>query len=48
MDLKSEAKRYFDAGFNVVAIKYGEIKDGKVSKKPLCDWGKWQKQRQNG
>jgi hypothetical protein len=46
MDLKAAAKRYYDLGFNVVAIKYEGIKGGKVGKKPLCDWGKWHTQRQ--
>lgn len=46
MDLKAEAKRYYDLGFNIVAIKYEGIKGGKVGKKPLCDWGKWHTQRQ--
>lgn len=45
MDLKAEAKQYYELGFNVIAIKYGEGK-GKIDKKPLCGWGSWHAQRQ--
>jgi len=47
VNLKEEAKRFFDWGFNVVAFGYGPPDaDDKVSKKPLVEWQKWQTRRQ--
>jgi len=47
VNLKEEAKRFYDWGFNVVAFGYGPPDaDGKVSKKPLVEWQKWQTERQ--
>ena len=47
MNLKDEAKRFFDWGFNVVAIRYSlPDTEGKVSKQPLVEWQKWQSERQ--
>jgi hypothetical protein len=42
-EVKDGARWWFNRGFNVVAVKYGE---GEVAKKPLVEWRKWISQRQ--
>jgi len=44
-DLKVEAARYWEMGFNVVALFF-EDKSGKVEKRAFVEWGKWHKERQ--
>ena len=45
-DLKAEAYKYYQQGFNVVAVSLQQQPNGSVAKKPLCEWGKWVNQRQ--
>jgi len=44
--LKEAAREYWLEGFNVVAVAYEQDEYGKVSKKPLVEWGRWQTERQ--
>ncbi|MEM3705354.1 MAG: phage/plasmid primase, P4 family [Candidatus Bathyarchaeia archaeon] len=46
LTVKAEAFQYFEHGFNVVAVFLEQSIDGKVIKKPLVEWSRWQKQRQ--
>jgi len=46
LTVKAEAFKYFEHGFNVVAVFLEQRIDGKVIKKPLVEWSRWQKQRQ--
>jgi len=45
--LKEAAHEYWLQGFNVVAVAIERGDDGRFSKKPLVDWGRWQKERQS-
>jgi len=45
-DIFEAAKRYYEGGFNVVAVKYSFAEDGSVEKKPLTEWSEWRKRRQ--
>ncbi|MEM2768001.1 MAG: phage/plasmid primase, P4 family [Candidatus Bathyarchaeia archaeon] len=46
-DLKAEALRYWQMGFNVVALFYEYDGEGKVSnKRAFVEWGRWHSQRQ--
>ena len=45
-DLRAAAREWFNQGFNVVAVKFEEGEDGKVSKKPLVEWSEWINRRQ--
>jgi len=46
-DLRAEALRYFEQGFNVVAMFYEYDGNGNVARKgALVEWGKWHTQRQ--
>ncbi|MBS7648111.1 bifunctional DNA primase/polymerase, partial [Candidatus Bathyarchaeota archaeon] len=40
------AKRYYEDGFNVVAVKLSIASDGSVEKKPLVNWSAWINRRQ--
>ncbi|MEM2440513.1 MAG: bifunctional DNA primase/polymerase, partial [Candidatus Bathyarchaeia archaeon] len=46
LDLKVEAYRYWQMGFNVVALFF-EDKGGKVEKRAFVEWGKWHRERQS-
>ncbi|MEM3798368.1 MAG: hypothetical protein QXY74_08070, partial [Candidatus Bathyarchaeia archaeon] len=44
-DLRVEAARYWEMGFNIVALFF-ENKSGKVEKRAFVEWGKWHRERQ--
>jgi len=47
MALKAEARRYFEQGFNVVAMFFEYAEDGSVARKrAFVEWQKWHTERQ--
>jgi hypothetical protein len=46
MDLRGAAREWFNQGFNVVAVCYEHGGGGKVNKRPLTEWSRWQSRRQ--